>query len=345
MAVFEVDPLRDGRWKHFVDNHPRSSVFHTWEWLQALNRTYGYEPLALSSCSPDFGLTDAVVFCRIRSVLTGNRFVSLPFSDHCEPLTGSLCGTECLIAPLREAVDRAQWRYIEMRTAAASPEMPKFLNLKTTYFLHRVNLKPSQEELFNGFHKDCVQRKIKRAMREGLRYEEGRSEMHLREFYRLMVMTRRRQSLPPQPFEWFRALAASFGKNLKIRFAYKEAVAVASILTLSHRKTVTYKYACSDARFHNLGGIPFILWNTIRESKMDGLEELDMGRSNADHAGLIAFKERWGANRSLLTYWRYPAAPQRTRFRWSKRIMRNIVPVIPDKPLVIAGSLLYRHVG
>jgi hypothetical protein len=61
------------------------------------------------------------------------------------------------------------------------------------------------------------------------------------------VMTRRRHFLPPHPIEWFRGLIAAFGKDLKIRMASKDGVAVASILTLSHKKSMVYKYGCSDA--------------------------------------------------------------------------------------------------
>ena len=80
-----IQPLTDPRWAELVKRHPRSSVFHTREWLEALHRTYGYEPVAMTTCSPD-ALTNAVVFCRVESRLTGRRLVSLPFSDHCELL-------------------------------------------------------------------------------------------------------------------------------------------------------------------------------------------------------------------------------------------------------------------
>ncbi len=40
----------------------------------------------LTTCAPDAPLTDGVVFCEVDSWLTGRRLVSLPFSDHCEPL-------------------------------------------------------------------------------------------------------------------------------------------------------------------------------------------------------------------------------------------------------------------
>ena len=55
-------------------------------WLRALQKTYGYEPIAFTLSAPSEALKSALVFCIVRSWLTGKRLVSLPFSDHCEPL-------------------------------------------------------------------------------------------------------------------------------------------------------------------------------------------------------------------------------------------------------------------
>ena len=344
MNVFEIDPLRDRRWNAFVEQHPHSSVFHRTEWLQALKLAYGYEPVAVSFCSPDALLTNALVFCRIRSVLTGNRLVSLPFSDHCEPLTNSADQADSLIAHVKRFVDHRKWKYVETRTASAPSGMGRMLSANTTYFFHRLDLKCSEEQLFKKLHKDCVQRKIRRANKESLCYEKGASEALLNQFYKLLVMTRRRQNLPPQPLQWFRSLIASFGDRAKIRIALKDGMPIAGILTLSHKKTITYKYACSDSRFHSLGGTALLLWKTISEAKAKGFEELDMGRSNSDDSGLVTFKERWGALRSVLTYWRYPAAPK-PQFERTFRIMRQVVPFAPNESLTILGKLFYRHIG
>src|SRR2546430_5296635 len=84
--LYSLDPLEDPRWAEFVQRHPRASVFHTPGWLEALRRTYGYEPVVYTTSLPRAELTNGLVFCRVRSWLTGRRLVSLPFSDHCEPL-------------------------------------------------------------------------------------------------------------------------------------------------------------------------------------------------------------------------------------------------------------------
>jgi hypothetical protein len=345
MRVFQIDPLQDRRWNRLIEGHPYSSVFHRPEWLQALKSSYGYEPAALSLCSPDAPLTNALVFCRIRSALTGKRLVSLPFSDHCEPLTRSPEEAESLITGLKAMAGPKEWKYVELRTTGAFSDMPGLLDISVTHFLHRLNLGPSEDELFKGLHKDCVQRKIRRAGKESLRCEEGASDTLVHLFYRLLIMTRCRRRLPPQPLRWFRSLVASFGKRLSIRVAFKGDIPIAGTLTLSHRDTVTYKYACSDARFHNLGGPALLLWTAISEAKRQGFEEFDMGRSTVDNTGLVRFKDRWGAARSVLTYWRYPAASRSHTYEWATNAMKRLAPFAPKESLTLLGRLLYRHIG
>ena len=346
MRVLELDPLHDPRWETFVGNHPRASVFHSTNWLRALKIAYGYDPAVITTDPGQAALTNGLVFCRVKSWLTGRRLVSLPFSDHCEPLVNNSDELDDLLFNLRHDVDTGSWKYIEIRPPFYQPGSLTGFGKSLAYCLHRLDLRGrSTEELFHSFHKSCVQRKIRRAERERLKYEEGTSEILLQQFYKLLVITRRRLFLPPQPQYWFRALIASFGEDLKIRVVSKDDRPVASILTISHKKTMVYKYGCSDARFNKLGGMALLLWNTIQEAKDKGLEEFDMGRSADDKRGLISFKEHWGAVGTQLNYWRYPSQPERTAKAWQENILRLLIPVTPASVLRTVGMLLYRHIG
>jgi len=215
-----------------------------------------------------------------------------------------------------------------------------------TFYLHRLNLRPAPDALLRSFHKDCVQRKIRRAEREGLTYEAGRSELHLQKLYGLLRHTRRRHHLPPQPLHWFRNVVECVGKDACIRIASKHGQPVAGILTLSHGKKMIYKYGGSDADFNHLGGMPMLFWKAIQEAKQAGAEELDLGRSECDNTGLIAFKEHWSAERFPMTYWRYPgmAKPVLTEGR-KIRYAKQLFARLPDSVLTLTGKLLYRHIG
>jgi lipid II:glycine glycyltransferase (peptidoglycan interpeptide bridge formation enzyme) len=127
--------------------------------------------------------------------------------------------------------------------------------------------------------------------------------------------------------------------------ASKGDLPVASILTLRHKKSVVYKYGGSIASLNKFGGMAFLFWKTIQEAKDEGLEELDMGRSNADNAGLTAFKEHWRAVGTTLIYWRYPPRPPTPRRVWRQHLLRRFAQVAPDFALEAVGTLLYRHIG
>jgi hypothetical protein len=343
--LWVIDPLQDPRWLELIKKHSAASVFHSREWLSALHSAYGYEPVVYTNCAPSAELTSGIVFCKVRSWLTGRRLVSLPFSDHCDPLVESPAEFDDLLSRGRESVDSGDWDYCEVRPVGFEPGHSTLLGLSDRYSLHTIDLRPSIGAIFRTFHNNSVRRKIRRAEREALTYEEGNSERLLGYFYKLLVTTRRRQRLPPQPMTWFRSLMASFGVNLKIRIAFKNGLPIASILTLHYKNTVTYKYGCSDSRFHPLGGMALLFWNTIQQAKAAGCETLDLGRSESSNHGLVTFKEHWGGIRSGLFYWRYPNHPRSHESSWKRMTAERFVKASSDRLLVAAGQLCYRHIG
>src|SRR5271170_270760 len=115
MRFYQIDPTQDARWAEFVARHPNSSVFHTVGWLKALRCTYGYEPVAFTTSPPTGALSNGLVFCRVKSCLTGNRLVSLPFSDHCEPLCDSVEDLNFLLRYLQAVTQRRECNYMEIR--------------------------------------------------------------------------------------------------------------------------------------------------------------------------------------------------------------------------------------
>jgi CelD/BcsL family acetyltransferase involved in cellulose biosynthesis len=344
--VYRLNPLQDPRWTDLVERHPLASVFHTPAWLDALRRTYGYEPVAFTTAAPGTELTNGIVFCQVRSWMTGCRLVSLPFSDHCEPLLDDYEQLVHIVAHLQEQRRANGWNYVELRPQQMRCALPGLIGFEQ-YNLHTLNLEPEPDALFRSFHRSSVQRKIRRASREGLAYEEGNREELLRAFYRLLVHTRKRHQLPPQPYEWFANLASCLGNALKIRVASHHGHSIAAILTLRHRRTVVYKYGASDAAFHSLGGMHLLFWTTIQNERAEGCVTFDMGRSDCDNAGLIAFKERWGARRMPITYCRCPASPVATSMvrRYVRARARRALALAPERVRVVAGRMLYKHVG
>ena len=345
MRIYEIDPTRDERWDEFLERRPQASIFHTRGWLEALRQTYGYVPVAFTTSPPECRLANGIPFCGISSWISGRRLVSLPFSDHCTPLVENPEQLTFLLAYLQKRATLEKWSYIEIRPTAVAMPSTGFGEEKI-FFFHKLDLRPSLDEMFKNFHKHCVQRKIRRAAREGLVYEEGGSDSLLTKFYHLFLLTRRRHGLPAQPVRWFQNLLACLGERVKIRVASKHGQPIASVFTISYKQSLVYKYGCSDHRFNNLGGTQLLFWTAIQEAKQDGLSEFDMGRSDYDNRGLVAFKDRWGANRTELTYLRYPirhfhGVSEAGRILIGKYVWSHA----PTSVLAAVGRALYKHMG
>ncbi len=349
-SVHRFNPIEDHRWPELVERHPRASVFHSVAWLRALQSTYGYKPVGFTWSSPAEQLQDAVLFCEVDSWITGRRLVSLPFSDHCDSLVQDTQNSAPLLSAVQTTASERPWRYLEVRSLDCDEMVGPDWHTSANYCFHRLDLRPALSTLFRNFHQSSTQRKIRRAEREGLTYLEASDGTLLDQFYRLLIITRKRHHIPPQPRDWFASLLHNFGDALKIRLAFKGDRAVAGMLTIRHKDTLFYKYGGSDARYHKLGAMHLLYWNAIQDAKNQGLAALDLGRSDAGQAGLITFKSRWGAELRPLNYHRFSTSGNSVHaFDPAGGIkmlaIKRLCSLAPAFLLPSIGNLLYKHIG
>jgi lipid II:glycine glycyltransferase (peptidoglycan interpeptide bridge formation enzyme) len=348
MTVYKFDPITDPRWASFLEQHSDASVFHTREWMRTLQQTYGYKPVAYSTSNGN-ELTNAVVFCQIESRLTGKRLVSLPFSDHCQPLASGNDLRE-ILNYLQDNCSPERFKYVELRpivfeTGMDEKRQPFVLSEKFSF--QRVDLRPELNVIYKNLHDSCIRRKVKRADREGLLYEMGRSEELQKKFRHLLLLTRRRHKLPPQPSSWLRNIVNSLGEMVTIHVLSKNDIPVASIVTLKYKSSIVYKYGCSDTQFNHIGATPLLFWNLIQRAKAENAETLDLGRSSYEDLGLIAFKEHLGAVSSELAYYRNRISTKQKSLSNVRAsvLARQALVHLPDSLFSRVGQFLYRHIG
>jgi Acetyltransferase (GNAT) domain len=348
--VCQIRPLSDPRWKNLLLQQPAAPVFHSEPWLSALRKTYGFEPLALTTSSPAGDLCNALLFCRVNSPLTGQRIVSLPFSDHCAPLTTDDRDLSELIAAVQSQLTDRRLRYVEMRPVEPLPD-PGPCHTVSTCRWHRLNLASDLCGIYGRFHPRCVVGKIHRAEREHLVYRKGNSDRFFADFWKLYMLTRRRHHAPPQPQSWFRNLLSGFGEAAAIHIALKDDNPIAAIFTLEFKDTLVYKYGCSEPHHQALGGTHLLFWRAIQDAKARGLRCFDLGRSDYSDEGLIRFKDRWGAIGCDLVYSRFTADPySRGGYRTAQdsvpqRVARRVAARLPDSLFATIGALLYKHIA
>ncbi len=349
LSVRTFNPLTDPSWREQGDSHPLGTVFHSRGWLEALSRTYGFEPVGVTSSDSEEPISGGIVFCRCSSRLTGRRLVGLPFSDHADPLVGSGEELAALLRALASSFPGAGYRYTELRPLSfdeASWPAESGFRVCSRFLYHEIDLGVGAGAVWDGLHRDCIRRKVRRAEREGVVYREGAKDAALiNDYYWLHQLTRRRQGVPPQPFAWFRNLAECLPESVRFRVAYHGSRPVAGIVTLAFRDRLVYKYGASDERFNALGGTPLLFWRAIEAACEQGMRVFDLGRCDLDNRGLATFKERLGGRPRELVYFRDRCVTDGGPGLVGSPALRRIVSRCPLPLLRLAGSVLYRHFG
>jgi hypothetical protein len=275
--------------------------------------------------------------------MTGCRLVSLPFSDHCEPLLE----TDGALVPMLDSLKsllKSEGRYIELRPLHQAA-VPHEYRVASRFWWHRIDLRFDLDRIFAALHKRHIQRSVRKATRLGVTIETGNSPSLLAEFYGLNVLTRYRHGVPVQPLGWFRNLADVFGQSLRVYLARREGRAIAAILTVAHKSTLVYKYGCSNPAYNRYGATPALFWRAIEDAKQAGFVEFDLGRSDLDNHGLVAFKDHLGARRDALTYYRCTQHPWPANGSdWGPRV-RRAFKYVPRPIQTRIGNVLFRHFG
>jgi lipid II:glycine glycyltransferase (peptidoglycan interpeptide bridge formation enzyme) len=349
LAVNIIDPTSDKRWDEFVAAQPNSAVFHTAAWARVIKETYGYSPRYYVVEGDNGSIRAALPLFRIKSVFTGNRLVSLPFSDFCSPLGGNEDVVSLLNCAKRELAERAG-SYLEIR---GWPEgtVPSQLGFhrRDYHLLYLLDLTPGTRSLMEQFH-DNVRRGIHQAEKRGVTVRLTHNEADLELFYKLHLITRKKLGVLPQPHSFFKALYRNvIEQDLGfIGLGESEGKVIAGVIFLKHKDTVYYKFNASDEEYLQKRPNHLVTWEAIKLACAQNFKYFDFGRCSPEEEGLRTFKTRWAAKEITLPYYYYPkvrgiSAASEKSFRY--KVMRLFSRLAPLSMFESAGSFLYRHLG
>jgi len=346
LNIREITSKDDGRWDDFVLNHPQGSVYHLSAWRNVLHSTYGYHPryLAMESTrSKEFlGIYPSML---VRSRLTGDRLVTLPFTSYCPPLGPEEGLSDMVCRGLKMTPDI---KYLELKAIEPIKAPPEFLVPHSSHVTHLLNLAGGESGVYKAFHPTSIRQRIGRAAKNGFRLRIAKDVDDLKSFYRLHIDVRKKHGLPPHPFKFFLNMweVMSPQKLLFIPLLEHKGEVVAGAVTLRYKDTFTYEYSAAEAAYLPLCCNQSLIWEIIKMGLSEGARWFDFGRSSLDNPTLIEFKERWGAKRQPLSYYYYPTVDKvGTEGSRARSLLNKANRLMPKALLRIEGELLYRHLG
>jgi len=297
-----INPIEYRGWNELLLSNQEYSFFHSSNWAMVLYESYHYKPLYFTMI--DSGrLLVLVPVMEIKSLFTGQRGVSLPFTDYCEPVIDKAIHFQDVLECLIEYGKNTGWKSVEIRGGG---NLLEDLHPSSYYYGHAMNISRNEDEIFSGF-KSNTKRNIRKAIREGVQVNIENSLKSIREFYRLNCMTRKTHGLPPQPYYFFKSLydyIISENIGIVVLAAYKGKT-IAGAVFFHFGKRAVYKYGASDRAYQHLRANNLIMWEAIRWYVRNGYKRFCFGRTEPENRGLRQFKSGWGTEEMIIKYYKY----------------------------------------
>lgn len=337
-----ISPL-DERWISYIDRKSEATIFHHPAWINLIAGSYNYRPFVVVILDSQGNIDAGIPFVEIKSPLTGKRWVSLSFSDHCAPLFETQSAINSLIQGISKMYLDDLAPNIEMRWDIAQPE-EKWST--SSYAFHVVKLEADHKKVFRNFRK-MHQRNVKSAIKKGVEVKHETGREALESFYSMHLETRSRLGVPIQPKKFFNLLQENLiEKGLGfISLASVEGESIAGAIFLHYKKNLMYKYGASRASAQHYRPNNLIFGEAIEWGCKNGYTALDLGKTDLENEGLRSYKSGWGAEEINLVYSYLSDAPVENHGGFLKSGMEKFITFSPEWVCRATGELLYRHFG
>lgn len=297
-------PTEAYKWNRVVERSAHAQFYHLWEWGEVLSSIYGHQRYYLvAKQNGDF--VGVFPLIHVKSMLFGNRLISLPFCEYGGPLVDWELDTKSahnVINKLLDASNRLAVflgaEYVEFRgfPSTVEPELVHsqgYINLQR-YVTFQVNLEQPKEVLWRSLEKK-TRNATRKAEKMGVKTVEAKRVEQLGSYYMLYLKTQKRHGSPPHAYSLFQNLFEIFypqGK-MKITLAEFQGTIIAGIMTFLWGNTIYWSSNVTDIEHRHLNPTNLLLWKTIEYGSSKRNKVLDLGRTRPDTT-IYHFKKGWG---------------------------------------------------
>ena len=340
-----INPIKYPNWDELLLRNNNCTIFHTSAWAKVLNEAYGHEPVYFSLI--ENGKFSALIpVMEVRSILTGRRGVSLPFSDYGNLILAPGMQLKDVISMVHPFGQQRGWKFFELRDAN---DLCSDIQPSSCFYGHIAHLSPDEGKLFSSF-RSSTKRNIQKAIQENVKTEISQSLGSIKEYYQLHCITRKWHGLPPQPFHFFKKIhehIISRKMGFVILASYRKKI-VAGAVYLHFDRTALYKYGASDRAYQHLRANNLIMWEAIKWYAQNGFKTFCFGRTEMNNTGLLQYKSGWGTRERMIKYYRYDLQKEvfvRQVSLKTNSSLNKILRKMPIPCLTLIGALSYRHIG
>ena len=345
MHTICVDPRTNPLWQKLIDQHP-SDAFHSPSWMRVLSDTYGFDVNAYVLLDDAGEPIAGIPFGRVADS-KGERIVTLPFSDYCDPLVGEIDHWQYLTEPLLQEHSSFTIRCVHNNL----PLGDERFTLVNQARWHGMDLRPDLDTLWNGVH-SSARRAIKKAEKQGVVVHKARDVETLRIFFELHLGVRKyKYRLLAQPYRFFENIWRQFIEEQRgsLMIAAHKGEIIGGVIFLEWKDGLYYKFNASAPASLSLRPNDLLIWEGIQYGKAKGCTYLDFGLSDWDQEGLVRYKRKFASEEKTISFLRLEHSTSASR---QDEHIRRLLPqltalftdeTVPDSITEKAGDLLYRY--
>jgi hypothetical protein len=316
----------DLKWEEFLASHPEGTVYHHPLWLKVIEEESGQEVLKLVCTNGDNEIVGIFPLQKTKGFPFGlggvpgsKRLSSLPRTPIGGPLTSNEFATTKLIEEAINVVSENPDQFLQIKSY--SSELDKNVELLNKHFWREIyitEIPPQSEEIRFGNSRNhaAIKRAVNKAARSGVKYRLAETEDDLKKWYPLYLDTMRFHTTPARSFNFFANLWKYLGPKgfMSLVLAEieegKNKVMIAGSVLFYYNTMVTYAFNGSSRNHLEYRPNDLLHMQAIVDAQKEGYKEYDLGEVSKDHAGLAAYKKKWGSKVLQLYHYYYPNPPQ-----------------------------------
>ena len=298
--MLEIEILNkknDGLWDSYVNNNPRSSVYHLSVWKDLVKNVFGHDSYYLHAIS-DGEVVGILPLIRITSYLFGDFIISMPFFNY-----GGVIGNTHEIEDelMKYACCMAKdigVHHVEYRDVI---ERNNLWEVRKDKVVMELQLPDSSDELWKMF-KPKLRAQIRKPIKEGAIAVHGGKEL-LDEFYQVFSRNMRDLGTPVYSKEFFSEILSALPESSMLTIIRYNDKPVAAGFLIGYQGCLEIPWASSVREYNSIGVNMLLYWNVLEQAIKGGYKTFDFGRSSLN-SGTYRFKKQWGAQPKQL-FWHY----------------------------------------
>jgi FemAB-related protein (PEP-CTERM system-associated) len=297
MQIIQCDSSHHERWNTYVQQSPRASFYHRYEWREINAQNFGHQSVYFAAVEAQV-IVGVFPMVRMKSLLFGNLACSMPFVNH-----GGPCGdSEEIERQLLEAGERQadEWgvEYLEIRSQRRLSDRYPCSEHKVSM---TIALEPDPDAIFTAF-KAGQRGEIRRAFNKGFTARFGREL--IADFYAVLSESWRDLGTPIYRIDYLESILAALPIATRLCVVYDaNGRPAAGALEGLHNQTVEGMWLGMRSEYRKLLVGYVLYWELIKDACLSGHRVFHLGRSSKDSGG-EQFKKKWNAE-AVQLYWHY----------------------------------------